>query len=246
MAEWNYWSERDYYQKELSERAKGIKEEMEAAKHISNLIRNKSKAQNSILDAGSGPGHFIISLQKKLKKDFKYLGVDITKEHVSDGNKIFDKNPNYNFIYGDVRKLPVKDNMYDISLCSNTIPHIPNVCKAISELVRVSKNDVFIRMLVGNEILITKKALTKTLDENCELTSFMYVNIYTEDFIKKVVGNKGSVIIYEDSFNAEKIEQHYKEQSKIAGKNIATRIINGIQFKGHLMLPWKIVHIKKY
>ncbi|WP_298222834.1 class I SAM-dependent methyltransferase [Flavobacterium sp.] len=244
MGNWNYWTDRSYYHKELADRAKGLKSEMESAKQVAKVVHDEAKSCHSILDAGCGTGHFILSFEKQLKNDFKYLGIDITEQHIIDAKEIFKENPNYQFMLGDVRKLPVEDKSYEVSICCNTIPHIPNIDQAIKELIRVTKNDVFIRMLVGNEVLITKKGLSDELDANGEPASFMYVNIYDENYIKKIVGDLGEINIYDDEFDAAAIMKHYEEHKASAGNNIATRIIDGSQFKGHLMLPWKIVHIK--
>jgi SAM-dependent methyltransferase len=244
MVKWNYWTERSYYHAELRDRAKGIKSEMEAAKQISQLVFQKAKSYNSILDAGCGTGHFILSLEKKIKSDFKYLGVDITEQHISDAIEIFEKNKNYQFQLGDIRNLAIEDKSYEVSICSNTIPHIPQIGKAINELIRVTKNDIFIRMLIGDEVLITKKALSNDFDENGEPESFMYVNIYDENYLNNIIGDKGQLFIYDDEFDAAAIMKHFDEHKNAAGKNVATRIVEGNQFKGYLMLPWKIVHIK--
>lgn len=246
MENWNYWTERSYYQNELRDRAKGLKSEMESAKQVANIILDKAKSYQSILDAGCGTGHFILSFEKKLKNNFQYQGIDITEQHIKDATEIFQENPNYKFQLGDVRALPVEDKSVEVAICCNTIPHIPNVDKAINELIRVAQNDVFIRMLVGDEVLIAKKALTEELDENGEPKSFMYVNIYNEKYLKNIIGDKGEIIIYDDEFDAEAIMKHFEEHKKVAGNAIATQIIDGSQFKGYLMLPWKIVHIKLY
>ena len=241
---WNYWTDRSYYHKELKERAEGLKEEMEAAKHISELIEKKASSYNQVLDVGCGTGHFILSLEKRLQKPFSYHGVDITAQHIIDANQIFSEKEEYSFEQGDIRDLKIKENSFDVSICSNTIPHIPNIDTAINELIRVTKNDVFIRMLVGNETLISKKALSDDFDDKGEPTSFMYVNIYKEEYIKKMFDSKGIITIYDDVFDKEKIMEHYNRHRSIAGHNIATKIIDDKQFKGYLMLPWKVVHIK--
>ena len=52
-----------------------------------------------------------------------------------------------NFILGDARDIKLKDNSFDISFCSATIEHIGsylNQKKLISELIRISKNNIFI------------------------------------------------------------------------------------------------------
>ena len=244
MANWNYWTDRSYYHNELRDRAKGLKREMEAAKQISKMVFDKAKSYNSILDVGCGTGHFILSLEKRLEQGFKYLGIDITEQHITDAKDIFKKNNNYQFQLGDIRFIAVEDKSFEVSICSNTIPHIPNVDKAINELIRVTKNDVFIRMLVGNEVLIAKKALSDVFDENGEPESFMYVNIYDENYLKRIIGKQGELFIYEDEFDADIIMKHFEEHKNVAGNTIATRVVEGAQFKGYLMLPWKIVHIK--
>lgn len=242
--QWNYWRDRVYYQEELKKRALGEKEEMESAKFITSLVVKESNDCDSILDVGCGTGHFILSLEKKIKKTFLYHGIDITEQHIIDANSIFGNIKEYTFQIGDIRNLPIKDKSFNVSICSNTIPHIPNIDKAIQELIRTTKNDIFIRMLIGNETLISKKALTDEMDENGEPISYMYVNIYKEDYIKKIIGDSFKVKIYDDVFDEERIKTHYKKHSEIAGNNIATNIINNKQFKGYLMLPWKVVHIK--
>lgn len=244
MAKWNYWTERSYYHNELSDRAKGLQREMEAAKQISQVIFDKAKSYNTILDVGCGTGHFILSLEKKLTNEFKYLGVDITEQHITNAIDIFKKNKNYQFQLGDIRNLAIDDSSYEVSICSNTIPHIPNADIAIRELIRVTKNDVFIRMLIGDEVLIAKKALSDAFDENGEPESFMYVNIYDEKYLKNVIGDRGELIVYDDKFDVDVIMKHFEEHKEIAGNSIATRVVEGAQFKGYLMLPWKIAHIK--
>jgi ubiquinone/menaquinone biosynthesis C-methylase UbiE len=244
MSKWNYWTDRSYYHHELKERAKGLKQEMEAAKQIAQIVSEKASNTDSILDAGCGTGHFILSLEKKINKPFKYTGLDITQQHIVDATEIFKSNKNYNFFQGDIRNLPFENNQFEVAICSNTIPHIPNVDVAIKELIRVTKKDIFIRMLISDEVLITKKALSNEFDQNGEPVSFMYVNIYDINFLQNVIGNNGELFIYDDNFDADLIMKHYEEHKQKAGNNIATRILDGKQFKGNLMLPWKIVHIK--
>ena len=70
MENWNYWTERTYYNDELRDRAKGIKTEMESAKQIAQLVFDKSQKTNSIIDIGCGAGHYILSLEKYLKNNF--------------------------------------------------------------------------------------------------------------------------------------------------------------------------------
>ena len=52
-----------------------------------------------------------------------------------------------NFIFGDARKIKLKQNSFDVSFCSATIEHVgsfKNQKKIISELYRISKEAIFL------------------------------------------------------------------------------------------------------
>ena len=52
-----------------------------------------------------------------------------------------------NFIFGDARKIKLKQNSFDVSFCSATIEHVgsfKNQKKIISELYRISKKAIFL------------------------------------------------------------------------------------------------------
>lgn len=75
-----------------------------------------------------------------LKQGYDYYGVDISKEVVKLARKNFSKRVNAkNFIVGDVRNLPFKNNYFDVVFSFGTIEHIRENEQAVKEAYRVLK-----------------------------------------------------------------------------------------------------------
>jgi len=99
------------------------------AKFLGNL---KGKV---VLDAGCGNGYWARKMAKKAKK---VVGVDFTEELV----KLAKSKPsvtNLEFIVGDLRKLNLPDNKFDIVLCNMTLMDVDGLDRAIGEMSRVLK-----------------------------------------------------------------------------------------------------------
>ena len=241
---WQYWKERSYYQRELRDRALGLLPEMESAKQIARLVGGQYRDGDRILDAGCGTGHYILSLQKHLGKNFAYTGVDLTQQHISDARRIFSDYPHYTFLEGDVRSLPFAAGEFDITICCNTIPHVPRAAQALRELARVTRKMLLVRMLVGDQVLITKTAFTTTTGEDGEPSEFAYNNIYTRDFVAGAIGGRIEDLEFlPPHYDEASIRAHFERHSKDAGASWTTRIIDGCQVKGYLILPWMIVRM---
>lgn len=75
-----------------------------------------------------------------IKRGYKYYGVDISKEVVKLAKRKFSTRTDVrNFIVGDIRDLPFKDNFFDIVVSMGTIEHIRENAKAVEEAYRVLK-----------------------------------------------------------------------------------------------------------
>lgn len=97
----------------------------------------------TVLDIACGSGYGAALLSKKAKKVY---GVDISKEAIEYSNKNY-KEPNIEFIVGDVRAIPVEDNSIDLAVSFETIEHVNynEQEKFIGEIKRILKKDgVFI------------------------------------------------------------------------------------------------------
>ena len=64
-----------------------------------------------------------------------------------------DIDPSEGVEYGDIHKLPYKDNSFDYVICSEVLEHVENPIKAMQELKRVTKKRLIIT--VPNEPFFT-------------------------------------------------------------------------------------------
>ncbi|MBN2857178.1 MAG: methyltransferase domain-containing protein [Candidatus Delongbacteria bacterium] len=121
---------------------------------ITNLhfIKKYVKKGNRVLDAGGGPGKYLLDFSKL---GFKTTILDISKGNIKYAKSSVKNSPKSvqnkieNFIVGDVRKLDMFDsNSFDSVLSLGaTLSHIPTEkdrIKAIKELVRVVKVNSYV------------------------------------------------------------------------------------------------------
>jgi SAM-dependent methyltransferase len=79
----------DYYGNLFIKRATGQLPEMESSKALAKIVAKYIKNNDNILDAGCGAGHYLRSLDKLIKKNFIYTGLDATAKHIDIAKKIF-------------------------------------------------------------------------------------------------------------------------------------------------------------
>ncbi len=108
------------------------------------LIEVKKFKTNSVLDIGCGTGYITkrISLVKP-----KVIGCDIDKEKLVLAKK-YTKNK-IRFKHVNDKKLPFKDNSFDLIICSEVLEHIEDIDFFLTEIKRVGKK--FLLITVPNE-----------------------------------------------------------------------------------------------
>ena len=105
---------------------------------------------------------------------------------------------------------------------------MPNAAQALRELARVTSRLLLVRMMVGSETLITKKAFNSQMDDKGEPCEFAYTNIYSEDFIWDALGEpREKVEFMLPQYDQDSIRAHYARHSKDAGALSTTRMIDG-------------------
>jgi len=252
----DYWKINSTYGNLFYERAIGQKEEMECSKALCKILKPIYKEGMSVLDVGCGTGHYLRSLIEHLDEDIKYTGVDITKEYMVKAKKAF---KNYSFKVGNIHCLEFLTNEFDIVTCNNVLMHLPvPPTKAISELLRVSKDYVVIRTPIGKRNYIIKqvndfndeldkdfenklpKQEHKLIDENGEPICWHYLNLYTKRFFEDLIleiNPDYTVNFIQDTF--------WKELKTKSKTNTATEIIDGKQVCGNVVLDWHFIVIRK-
>lgn len=105
------------------------------------LAYGKIKAGDIVLDLGSGAGIDAILAAKKVGKEGKVIGVDMTKEMIEKARENAKKQniTNVEFILGEIENLPLPDNTVDTIITNCVINLSPDKAKTFSEAYRVLK-----------------------------------------------------------------------------------------------------------
>lgn len=90
----------------------------------------------NILDAGCGEG-FIMREVLKNSSVVQIDGLDMSKNSIDFAQKIL---PNCKFIQGDITKIPLSGNSYDLIIALEVLEHLKNPEFALRELKRTTKN----------------------------------------------------------------------------------------------------------
>jgi demethylmenaquinone methyltransferase/2-methoxy-6-polyprenyl-1,4-benzoquinol methylase len=93
------------------------------------------------LDICTGTGDIAFELSKKVGQTGKIIGLDFVQNMLDIANKrAKDSNNNIvTFVQGDAMNLPFEDNSFDAVTVSYGLRNIPDIPKAISEMIRVTK-----------------------------------------------------------------------------------------------------------
>lgn len=141
---------------------------------------------NSFIDIGGAEGYTANIIKKLFNVEVSIT--DLSESACEMAREIF----NINAIPADIHHLPFEDNKFDIVLCSETIEHVTNYKKAISELLRVTK-DVLI-ITVPHE---TEEIVAKNIENKIPHAHIHYFDTYTLDYLKESV----SVLKYEKTLS---------------------------------------------
>ena len=157
-----------------------------------NKFHNEQFKNKVVLDVGCGSGRWCV-LAKQLGAK-KVIGVDSSKKNVRYNNKKF---KNIKFVYGDNTNLKIENNFSDITISQGVIHHTVDVFKSLSELIRVTKKNGKILLLVYGEHgfrwslikrlrpicqLIGKKKLIKSMEKS-KFTSNTIKNFVDDLFV---------------------------------------------------------------
>lgn len=114
-------------------------------KEFENFKKYLKKGQ-TVIDMGCGNGRLRSSLLNKIK----YIGVDNNQTLLREAKK---RSPSEQFIKGDLLKIPLKNEIADVTFCIATLHHIPSLKlrkKAVSELKRITKKNGLVIITTWN------------------------------------------------------------------------------------------------
>jgi ubiquinone/menaquinone biosynthesis C-methylase UbiE len=229
------------YREVLSKRASGELPEMESSKAVAKAISGKLVSGDSILDVGCGVGHYLVSLDRQITAPFSYTGVDASQESIEAAKKVFAHRSEVSFERGDIFALPYEDNSFDLVMANNVLLHLPQIETPLRELLRVAKRHVWFRTLIGDRSFRIKDIHDpEDYDQLGGPSNFAYYNIYSSRYVGEVLARSGASdfrIWADTDFDPERISNAASEHGRASD---ATRIMDGKQVNGYIILPWSI------
>jgi ubiquinone/menaquinone biosynthesis C-methylase UbiE len=142
----------------------------------SNFCKNKI-----VLDVACGVGYGVYHLIKNGAKSV--IGIDISKDSIAYANTHY-TGPKIEFIVGDATKLPISDNFFDVIVSFETIEHVREYEKYLSECKRVLKAG-------GVFICSTPNKVHETISNPYHIREF-----YLDDFYDMMDRNFRDVKLY--------------------------------------------------
>ncbi|MBT8172107.1 arsenite methyltransferase [Candidatus Bathyarchaeota archaeon] len=143
------------------------------------------KKGETVLDLGSGGGMDVFLASKKVGKNGKVIGVDMTQEMVDKAKKNATKHgyKNVEFRIGEIEVLPVKDETVDVIISNCVINLAPNKLKVFNEAYRVLKPNG--RLLVSD--LVTQGELPEDIRKSFDAwTQCIAGALEKNDYINKI------------------------------------------------------------
>ncbi|MBS1492489.1 MAG: class I SAM-dependent methyltransferase [Bacteroidetes bacterium] len=108
-------------------------------------LLNVQTGNRKLLDVGCGDGTFAGYSQSK---GLDTYGIDFSETAIEKALKKF---PQVKFSVGDAENLTFDTGTFDYVTCNGSLEHVPNMAKAVKEMVRVGKENCRYFILVPNE-----------------------------------------------------------------------------------------------
>jgi len=91
---------------------------------------------NNIIEIGSGEGDIINLIKNLKKKEFNIYASDISIDILRDN---IPREKNLFLIVFDINNIPLKQNTFDLIICSEILEHLKEVDNPLQEINRISK-----------------------------------------------------------------------------------------------------------
>ncbi len=161
----------------------------------------------TVLDLGSGAGMDCFLAAKKVGKNGKVIGIDMTEEMVETAriNARKQKIENVEFLLGEIEKLPLTNNSVDVIITNCVINLAPDKKKTFEETYRVLKDGG--RMYLSDIVLLEELSEEQRNDENL-LSGCVAGALLKEDYLDKI--KKAGFSVHVLSENKEISKQQYQ------------------------------------
>ncbi|XMB86805.1 class I SAM-dependent methyltransferase [Mycoplasmatota bacterium WC44] len=110
-------------------------------KRLKEILNSKTGLR--ILDVGTGAGGFIYSISELANEYDEIIGIDTSEGAIEAAKKNFE-DARISFLKMDALSMSFEDGVFDIVCLSNSLHHLKDINKTISEMERVLKPDGFL------------------------------------------------------------------------------------------------------
>lgn len=241
---WNYFENDPEYVQVLIDRLKQSVA-MDSAVALGQAMAARFEGDLSVLDFGSGPGHYFPILRQLYDRGaLRYHGIDIVAAGVEAGNAHFSENPAVHFDVGSVLEPAASWEGEDCIISANTLPHVPTIEPLLSFMRDTPGVTRFaFRMLIGSECVEIRKHLSDDSFTGLFQENYQHNNIYSESYLRHVLGDGWELAVSADSFDVQRLRSHSipAEKNDPFYSNRVSQERAGMIFKGDVYMPWKIV-----
>lgn len=167
---------------------------------------SKIKQGDIVLDLGCGAGFDCFLAAKRVGKNGKVIGVDMTEEMIKKAKLNSEKlgTKNIEFVLGEIEDLPIKDNSIDIIITNCVINLTPDKTKTFKEAYRVLKRGG--KMYISDIVLLKELSEKQKMDKDL-LTGCVAGALLKEDYLNKI--KKVGFAVHILSENKEISKQQY-------------------------------------
>jgi SAM-dependent methyltransferase len=152
-------------------------EELVYAEHLARYsLAARFASGRRILDAGSGEGYGAALLRRAGASSV--VGIDIHEEAVNHARDRY----GLEILQGDIGALPFPDSSFDLIVCFETIEHVPDGSRALSEFRRVLAEDGLLIISTPNP----DEYLVENEFHECEYTPAEFDHLLAEEFAERL------------------------------------------------------------
>lgn len=251
--DWNVWDQQEHQRTGHSyyRRATGELPEKEASKSYANLMKRRGLYQpgDTLLDIGCATGFFSNSFRRILDPDIRYTGIDITRQFLEWGAEIYGIDDRTSFVHADALNLPFIDDSFD-TVVVNLFHFFPDIVAALREVMRVAGKRVIWRTPIGQCNYAVKMFYESDLAAQGVLTAertdipYEVYMLYAIPYIEQVVAHLGGRVDFiERDTDFAAFDNTALPEFEAMPSVPATKVVNGQQVHGNLILDWQYVAI---
>ena len=150
---WNPWANDSGTLSLYRRRCRGEAEEMTCAAQVAELLADRVRPGEILLDAGCGGGYYYHSFRKR-SLPVEYYGLDYTPEMIELARTEMCPRTGLapdRFLLGAIEDLDLE---FDTIVCFNVLTNSPHYALPLERLLRCAKRRVVLRESLGDELLI--------------------------------------------------------------------------------------------